>query len=943
MANNPATSEFTSFTLDNMGRSLCNTAHEALRSAGFDVGIGNPPLESRPFDVIIIGGGTFGSVIAQHLFFNDKTRSRRILVIERGPFVLPEHVQNLPFQGGLPDFVRPWEKTFSGDNPGLRICLGGRSLEWGGWSPELLKEELPDWPLSVVDAMTKPVLIQGQPAPDPGYFQQSAEQIGSADTNDFVYGPLHTALRSQLANGLKASAASTVISNLPLASWPDHPRVRYTGPLSDAALRELLQLNATAPVLTAAEMKDLLKVEAPLAVQSRTDPGQFPINKFSALPLLISATRTSSNESYPYDQFKRLMTVPSWHVQELITQTLPSNEVKVTAVRIVRGSNNTVAETMDMPLADNGVVILSQGVIESTRLAMQTFKDSLAGRAAQRMGKNLMVHLRSNLTIRVPRSSIKNLPIAPKFMQVSTLFVKGKAKIAGRDRYFHLQITASGLTATGADSEAELFKKIPDLDNIEKLKRSDDTTVVITVRGIGEMTPHNPDSSVSIPGQGQDFNRPRAVVSVGDAKLYAEALAAGQPLPAASNETKHDAELWEKMDQLADEVALIFGDGKAFQILGNAGSVITVGAATAAAQLKTLHPYVNRRDGVGTTHHESGTLWMGDAIATSVSDGFGRIHDTINCFSAGPMLFPTGGSPNPMLTGVALARRTADYLSYRLTGTAPSNLLSSPKPFVGDGAGWQVLFDGTLESFNKWSLIRASSGANNEPPCGFRYIDGQMVSVGAGDFGILWYEPEAFSNFTLKLQFRVFDAQVNSGVFIRIRDPRKPLPEPIKSRAQKDLDAFKNLAWTAVHSGFEVQIDDTARADPRVDFFGQPEPPHLNKNRTGAIYKIPAGDMIPGTSTPDIQNQTYQAGPALIPRPWNDPSGWYEFEIKVKDSEYEVWLGAAGAPKIRTSLFINLDPARGVPASMDTLSGFIGLQAYSGYRVAFRNIQIKKQ
>jgi hypothetical protein len=86
MANNPATSEFTSFTLDNMGRFFCNTAHEALKSAGIDVGIGAPPLESRPFDVIVIGGGTFGSVIAQHLLFNDKTRSRRILVIERGPF-----------------------------------------------------------------------------------------------------------------------------------------------------------------------------------------------------------------------------------------------------------------------------------------------------------------------------------------------------------------------------------------------------------------------------------------------------------------------------------------------------------------------------------------------------------------------------------------------------------------------------------------------------------------------------------------------------------------------------------------------------------------------------------------------------------------------------------------------------------------------------------------
>jgi len=101
--------------------------------------------------------------------------------------------------------------------------------------------------------------------------------------------------------------------------------------------------------------------------------------------------------------------------------------------------------------------------------------------------------------------------------------------------------------------------------------------------------------------------------------------------------------------------------------------------------------------------------------------------------------------------------------------------------------------------------------------------------------------------------------------------------------------------------------------------------------------------MIPNTNTPDIQNQTYQRGPALITRRWNDPSGWYEFEIQVQTSEYQVWLGAVGAPKIRTSLFINTDSARGVPASADPLSGFIGLQAYSEYRVAFRNIQINKQ
>ena len=97
--------ETTSFTLDNMGRFLCNTLQEAIDSAGVSVA-GRP----RGFDVIVIGGGTFGAVIASRLLLNDDTHSRRILVLEAGPFVLPEHFQNLPYQGaGAPDMRVPWD------------------------------------------------------------------------------------------------------------------------------------------------------------------------------------------------------------------------------------------------------------------------------------------------------------------------------------------------------------------------------------------------------------------------------------------------------------------------------------------------------------------------------------------------------------------------------------------------------------------------------------------------------------------------------------------------------------------------------------------------------------------------------------------------------------------------------------------------------------------
>src|SRR5712692_6173006 len=42
---------------------------------------------------------------------------------------------------------------------------------------------------------------------------------------------------------------------------------------------------------------------------------------------------------------------------------------------------------------------------------------------------------------------------------------------------------------------------------------------------------------------------------------------------------------------------------------------------------------------------------MSDDPAKGVTNDFGRIHDTTNCYVVGPALLPATGSPNPMLTG----------------------------------------------------------------------------------------------------------------------------------------------------------------------------------------------------------------------------------------------------------------------------------------------------
>jgi hypothetical protein len=899
----PLTAESTTFSLDTMGRLVCNTLQEARDSAGQLVG-----GRTRDFDTIVVGGGTFGSVVAEHLFISDTTRSRRILVLEAGPYVLPEHVQNMPMVApvnGAPDMRVPWANHPALNYAGLLFAIGGRSLTWGGWSPELLDVELVDWPAAARAELRA------------RYFAESSRQIGVKETNDFIYGPLHTALRKQLDEGLNIAGNETGFA---FADLLDHPAVRYPDPgepaLDAKILRDWLGLPAT-DTTPLAKLKELFKLEAPLAVQSNTLPGFFPTNKFSAAPGIIRAARLASSEADGVgpaaDARKRIMVVPDCHVQELITETQPDNWVRVTGVRVWQNGGS-----VDMMLAPprNGAqsaVVLALGTVETTRVARTTFQQSLAGRAADRMGKNLIAHLRSNLTIRIPRAAIAaNLPptLIPS-LQVSALLVKGKA---ANGKTFHFQITASGLNKLGVDSEAELFKKIPTLEHIDALLRATDDTVVITIRGIGEMTPRNPDSFIDLSALETDFDRPKAVVSLGNSK------AKPQDFP-GSAETNADRATWDEMDAVSDKIALIFAGAEPFEILASATTVIPVPVGTPAQRLATLAAFKNRRDDLGTTHHDAGTMRMGDNVADAVTNDFGRIHDTTNCYVAGPALFPTTGSPNPMLTGVALGRRTGDLLN--------ASVLPGPDPMVSPQpeAGFRPLFDGTAATFSKWRLAGPGGG-------GMLHSNGEMVSYGDGGLRLFYYATETFGDFTLRAQFKIFDtAKHNSGVFLRFPRPTLALATAALQQRAANEAAFDpgNPAWRPVIAGFEVQIDDNALGDSGKDFYGiSPEPNGLYKNRTGAIYKIQAGDRIWHLNSNEPTVQNYTPGPALL------PGVWFEYEIAVQGDNYTVFLtNTQTGERQQTTSFSNTDPERG------RSPGFVGVQAYSGNTVAWRHIRIK--
>src|SRR3989475_8749880 len=190
------------------------------------------------------------------------------------------------------------------------------------------------------------------------------------------------------------------------------------------------------------------------------------------------------------------MVVPNCHVKRLVTARMPGG-LNVIGIETDQGH---------VPVQPAAPVIIALGTIESARLALL----SLQGEPNSHLvGRNLMAHLRSNLTIRLPREALATLDPNVKALQASALFVKGRHRHGdGTTGHFHLQITASGLGALGTDSEADLFKKVPDIDGFAAFQAATANHVVITIRGIGEMESLNPNNFVRLDAELDEFGVP---------------------------------------------------------------------------------------------------------------------------------------------------------------------------------------------------------------------------------------------------------------------------------------------------------------------------------------------------------------------------------------------------------------------------------------------------
>jgi hypothetical protein len=773
----------TTFALDAFSRFVCNSIDEvedAQRQGGFG------------FDVVVIGSGMYGAFTAAKIYERARRESLerrpRILVLESGPFLIPEHFQNFTRIGPFFDLVnRPavdenqsWLTQvdytggpLQGVSPHHR-CVGGKSLFWGGWAPPLSnddgQDDLAQWPQEVRDFLLSPE----------GY-AEIARQIGTDVTADYIHGPLMERLKT---------AAKQVLAD------------------------------GTVPHLTRV-------MDAPIAVHAQgVESGLLSMGKFSSLPLLLDSIREDAESSAGSNANRFLFLVPNTEVLQVETEEAQATGL-VLAVREPSRDPNApgmVRRIKRFALSDGAMVCLAGNAINSTRLALSSFsKPPQLGEDLS--GKNLMVHVRGNYSWRIRKSALQ-LP-AMSELGTSALHVEGRVPIgspANRLGRFHFQFYA--VRSQNDNYEEHLYRLIPNVEDLDEVAQAVSSTdmddwIVVGIRTCGEtFGDPNADpgkresSSISVNpfgGVGDDvyFNGDDQEIRV--PKVFVTLV-------------ERDADATVRAAQ--KEAAFAF-----------VAALVNRSPAAALSTTDNDLQYIGgHEDGVGTTYHESGTLWLGDDPDSSVTDVHGHFHHVTNAFCVDQAIFPTVGSANPVPTGLALSNMVATHMVSRFTSS----------PLVSLEDGFVSLFDGTLDRWDQFGdgVIQALPGMGIIE-CG---------SVGADSTLGFIRTHSTFRNFVLRLDWKAFDIRANSGVFVR-------MPEA----GDGDLDqVYRN--------SIEIQIDETGK-----DFVATRDPQAIygsSLHKTGAVY-----GLAPATRW---------ASKAVSPR--FAEGYWNAFEITVNDDRISVML-----------------------------------------------------
>jgi hypothetical protein len=873
----------TTMSIDVAGRYVCNLPDEALTPsvpADTPDGLRNTIVATdvAPPDAIVIGSGMFGSYAASRMY----RMGLKVLVLEAGPFLITEHYQNLSISGfDAGANILALEGTSGiGDTQGLvwgqpwrgaqifrrqAFCIGGKSLFWGGWSPRLTD-----------DVLTGPLDAKG------GSWPKSTVDFFNDKDLGYERTELEMGVRERVPGNPGSSEIGTDFFNN-----PTNRLTKALQPKLDSQKKDFLVVHPNGGTRASSKATIDIVQAAPIAIQAQAPAsGLFSFRKFSSLPTLLANIREDSGNAGSVDQRRRLMLVPGMKVLQLETEQTSSGEYRVARIKILGQP--------DIVVSGKTQVVLALSSIESTRLAIDSFRSISPLNTL--MGRNVMAHVRNNVTMRVRRAA---LGLAPnEQLETSAFHIGGKTESGGR---FHIQFYAG--FSPNADGDAVLYKLVTDQEVLDELLRNQDPEwVSLTFRGCGEMlgrTDLSPgDDRASYINSSQDVDtqfggRNRAWVNL-----------VQQPI---------DIDVFDSIDQVIHRIAsgIAGNNPKDVQIWANGNwtdlddSPFDIGKS---AYGKLAQGEGGIRDGLGTTWHEAGSLWMGGSKNNSVTDANGRFHQVENAWCVDQSTFPRIGSANPVPTGITIARLVAESIADLEEGIVRER----------DASGRTTQFYHNMKEPGFKPLFRFQPGVNL--PLGWKHTGGgEFRRFGAilesqGGIGLLYYTNEEFSDCTVRIQWRSLTLRNNSGLYVRL-----PAEPDLAGGFRPKLSPGE-----AIKTGYEIQIDNTGdRSDT-----GLPQAYFVPHHQTGAVYPVH------NPNTTSIPQPNGVPSKAIIP---SKPLGqWNDMEVRVGGNRIRVVLNGV-------SVLDNPDDATGDFFDKTNLyqKGLLAFQNhFKGYRVQIRNMRI---
>lgn len=401
--------------------------------------------EEEQFDYIVIGSGVCGYAFAQRVLeSNPKTR---ILIVERGPFFLPEHFQNLPIPyqhalGGLSETF-PW--TLSANTAlqpagniswqhGMVPFVGGRSIMWSSWCPRPTTEEMQYWPAATVQAAKQ-------------YFS-SAEQVLNVVAADEIDKDLHPDSHRHLPPGRPIYSTMQI------------------------KMQEMLAANhASIPSYTRS-------MAAPMAVGAGTTSG-LDFAKFSVPPVLLDLIDTQAEKALAHAG------APLKVVTECVVNRILRQGGRATALDTNRGTVNI----------GDAQLILAMGTLPPTTLVQNSFPEITSA------GERFTAHFITAVVARIKRS---DYDFADELtdLELAAIYMAGEDPDSKMQYHVQVSILSDRGTATNASLAARYMPDVVATASPAQLADSDDYLVFVCAV-LGELDFRNPENYFS-PNGGDD-------------------------------------------------------------------------------------------------------------------------------------------------------------------------------------------------------------------------------------------------------------------------------------------------------------------------------------------------------------------------------------------------------------------------------------------------------